>query len=268
MTSAQKLIKYLALAFAVFLVCAIALGLFEGINALLGIEVTKDIGTKYLYSYDIPGEVNEMEINISAADLRIIEGDKLSVNTVDEDIMCVTVCNILKIGDKKSFKVASDGAVVIEIPDVKQFERVKLSAGAGEVTVKSLVCEKLRIDLGAGDASLNELFVSGSAEINCAAGEFSVRSGEINGLDMELAVGDVSLECGLTGKSEINCGIGDINIILPEEAAFYRIKLDKGVCTATFNGKAMEDDTVYGDGENRIEIDGAVGDISIRTAKK
>ena len=65
MTSAQKLIKYLALAFAVFLVCAIALGLFEGINALLGIEVTKDIGTKYLYSYDIPGEVNEMEINIS-----------------------------------------------------------------------------------------------------------------------------------------------------------------------------------------------------------
>ena len=43
----------------------------------------------------------------------------------------------------------------------------------------------------------------------------------------------------------------------------YRIDLDKGICEAKLEGVPMQDDSVYGSGENRIEIDGGIGEINI-----
>ena len=43
----------------------------------------------------------------------------------------------------------------------------------------------------------------------------------------------------------------------------YCIILDKGLGNATINGKNMSDDTTYGTGENKLDIDGGVGSIQI-----
>ena len=43
----------------------------------------------------------------------------------------------------------------------------------------------------------------------------------------------------------------------------YQIKVDKGVGNATLDGKSIRDDSVYGDGQNRIDIDGGIGSVDI-----
>ena len=43
----------------------------------------------------------------------------------------------------------------------------------------------------------------------------------------------------------------------------YCIILDKGLGNATINGKNMSDDTTYGTGENKLDIDDGLGSIQI-----
>ncbi|MDD7024010.1 MAG: hypothetical protein PUI37_04005, partial [Oscillospiraceae bacterium] len=43
----------------------------------------------------------------------------------------------------------------------------------------------------------------------------------------------------------------------------YQIEMDKGIGEARLEGESMRDDSVYGAGRNRIEIDGGIGEISI-----
>ena len=43
----------------------------------------------------------------------------------------------------------------------------------------------------------------------------------------------------------------------------YFIKLDKGLGDATIDGQSMSDDSIFGTGDNRINIDGGIGSIDI-----
>lgn len=265
MTTKQRVIKYLALAFAVFLIVSFALGIFEVLSSLLEMEVNKPVGTDYIYSYTIDDRVNELKISISAADLRIVRGDQFSVSTDNENVVCSENGSVFSLNDKEKFNVSSEGAVVLEVPADKMFDKVTVDAGAGEITVETLCASELSMNFGAGDFYADELLVTSGTYIGCAAGEFTVKSGSLKNLEMDMAVGDVALYCSLKGKTEINCGIGDIDINLPESLAEYRIEVDKGICSASLNGKTMEDEREYGNGSSEIEIDGAVGDIIIKT---
>lgn len=265
MTAKQRVIKYLALAFAVFLIVSFALGIFEVLSSLLEMEVKKPVGTEHLYSYNISDNVRELDISVSSADLRIIIGDGFSVSTDNENVTCSENGSVFSLNDKEKFNISSDGAVVLEIPSDKVFDKVNINAGAGEVTVDTLSAESLIMNFGAGDFYADALFVTSDTHIGCAAGEFTVKSGSLHNLEMDMAVGDVSLNCSLKGKTEIDCGLGDIKINLPESLSEYRIEVDKGICAVSLNGKSMEDEIEYGDGPSKIEIDGAIGDIAIKT---
>lgn len=265
MTAKQKLIKYLALAFAVFLIVSFALGIFEILSSLLEMEVKKPIGTESLYSYSVSDTVSELEISISAADLKIITGDAFCISTDNDNITCHENGSLLTVEDKERFSLSPGEAVLIEVPADKSFDKITLNAGAGEVTVDILNTAELSMNFGAGDFFADTLFVTAKAYINCAAGEVTVNGGTVNNLEMNTAIGDVALACSLKGKTEIDCAVGDVSLDLPDSLSEYSIKLDKGICSASLNGENMEDEKRYGDGFSRIEIDGAVGDIRIKT---
>lgn len=265
MTAKQRVIKYLALAFAVFLIVSFAVGIFEVLSSLLEMEVNKPVGTDYLYSYVVSDSVSELKISVSAADLRITTGDSFSISTDNENVKCSENGSVLSLSDKEKFNISHEGEIVVQLPPGKIFEKITLDAGAGEITVERLDAGKLSMNLGAGDFFADEMNISAEAFIGCAAGEFTVKKGTLSNLEMDMAVGDVALYCTLKGNTEINCGIGDIDIRLPEALSEYRIEVDKGICSATLDGKSMEDEKAYGSGPSKIEIDGAVGDISIKT---
>ncbi len=80
MTAAQKAIKYLAAAFAVFLIVGIFVGIFSAVGYLLGV-FEEDGVTEDITVYTVSSDVTALEIEISAANLSIITGDRFSVES-------------------------------------------------------------------------------------------------------------------------------------------------------------------------------------------
>ena len=76
-----------------------------------------------------------------------------------------------------------------------------------------------------------------------------------------MGVGELDLSAKLSGNSDIDAGVGRLNLNLIGND--YKIKVDKGIGSASINGNDIKDDTYYGEGSNIIDIDGGVGSIDI-----
>lgn len=266
MTAKQKFIKYIAILLAAFLIASMALAAFGVLSSFLGIEDKRDAASDYGNSLTVSPDVSILKLNISASRVKIVKGEELVAATDNSEIEITEKGSVLEISERKKLGVfENDRLVIITVPENKVFESVSISAGAGEMNIEALSAETLNMDLGAGDIVFDRIDISGSASINAAAGELIVRQGRINDLEMNLAVGDVNLKAELSGKTEIECAAGDIDIELNGEEADYSIEVDKGISSCKLNGKELKDDTRYGDGKNIIEIDGGIGDIEITT---
>ena len=101
--------------------------------------------------------------------------------------------------------------------------------------------------------------------IEGGAGEINIDNADINNLDLDMGIGKLTLTAYLKGNSEINAGVGSINLNLIGSEEDYLINLDKGIGLATYNDNEMKNNTTYGNGNNKIMIDGGIGSIKIKT---
>ena len=81
--------------------------------------------------------------------------------------------------------------------------------------------------------------------------------------DSVYGAGELTLKSRIEGQSRLDYGIGETKLTLLGSREDYKIEIDKGIGEARLEGKSMQDDSVYGAGENRIEIDGGIGEINI-----
>ena len=86
---------------------------------------------------------------------------------------------------------------------------------------------------------------------------------KINNLEANLGVGDFNFVGKLIGKSEIDSGIGQININLLDSKENYRLEIDKGIGNVTIDNEEFQMNRIYGTGSNYLDIDGGVGSIKI-----
>lgn len=263
MTTMQKVIKYLALAFAIFLSVSIISGIC---GALFSVT--------YFLGGNTSGEMTDMtfdknfsgiSINISAAELDIKTGEKFRVETNHKYLECETLGDILKINEKRSFLASHHGGmkVILTVPKESVFDYADISTGAGSVTIDNLRASSLSVDLGAGELKAEQLYALNDAEIDGGAGSVTISGGYLNNADIDMGIGELNLTSELGGKSSIDYGVGETNLVLVGTDNDYKIELDKGVGEAWLNGKKMSDDSVYGGGSRRIEIDGGIGELNI-----
>lgn len=83
-------------------------------------------------------------------------------------------------------------------------------------------------------------------------------------LDLDLGVGKITLTSKLTGINEINSGVGETNINLLGIKEDYQIKVDKGIGSIDIDGENILNNTYYGNGTSRVDIDGGIGSINVR----
>ena len=143
------------------------------------------------------------------------------------------------------------------------FSNVDFSSGAGNVTINGLSTNELDFELGAGDVTVNDLVVSDSAEIDCGVGNFNVNGGSIKDLELNSGVGNVSFSTALFGDCEINSGIGEIDFNVLGPADDYSVSVSKMAGEVYVDGKKVSGDTTVGNGQNEIEINGALGKVSV-----
>lgn len=265
MTSTQKIIKYCAIAFALFLSVSIISGIVSAVASLSfisgGKQAVGDMKTRA-----ISDTVEDLEIDLAAAQLEIVTGDTFSLETNHKYLRIDNASGQLKIKETRQIigLHSPKAQVILTIPKDYTFKKAEISTGAGTVKMDALSAEKLTLDLGAGEVNIDKLTAAGRAKINGGAGQLNINGGSLANLDFDMGVGEVTLVSALTGDVKINYGVGELNLTLIGSAADYRIELDKGIGEALLDGQKMADDTVYGQGENFLEIDGGVGSMNIR----
>lgn len=260
MTQLQKIIKYLALAFAFFLIFSV-LSLFMYVLPVITSVFDKD-------------ELQELEPNIttnsSILDIEVFSsniifevGDNLNVLTSNNDIEIKRYNNKLFISEKKRnwFSKKSDSDLVIYIPTNFIFDEVSIESGAGRIEVHSLTTRKLELELGAGEVQISNLSVLDNASINGDAGKLSIINSSIHNLELDMGIGELDLHSELIGLSNVDAGIGKVTLNLL--GSDYKIKVDKGIGNATINGEKVKEDTNYGNGHNILNINGGIGNISV-----
>ena len=79
-----------------------------------------------------------------------------------------------------------------------------------------------------------------------------------------MGVGKVTINAKLTGSTDIDAGVGELNINISEKLENYKLKIDKGIGIIRINNEEVSSNT-FGSGINLIEIDGGVGSINIKS---
>ena len=271
MTSVQKAIKYLAMAFAIFLSVSIIGGIFTALSSVSFIfsKGEKD-AVGEMQTYQVNGEISSLDIEINAAKLEIVQGERFSVESNHKYISVSSDSGKLRINETRRIASLSSEAAVIKltVPSGFVFDEADIETGAGKVTIDSLSADILDITLGAGKATVENLVANSRAEIEGGTGLLTVNGGSLNNLNLEMGVGSLTFKSRIEGNSSLDLGVGEAKLIILGRREDYCIGIDKGLGEARLEGESMRDDSVYGAGSNRLSIDGGVGAVNIEFSEE
>ena len=272
MTEAQRIIKYLAIAFAVFLTVAIIGGILSAVGVLGGIFLGGDRAetdaTGELKTYAVASGISELNIHINAADITIKEGGRFSVEsnlknlTVEEKNGCLILKDLttIKLNGSNTYQ---DAVLTIYVPAGTVFDSINLETGAGRVSAGELLVETVDIELGAGDAWIDTLVASKSADLEGGAGRITISGGALHNLDLDMGVGQLNLTAALSGECQMELGVGESNITLLGSRADYALDIEKGIGEVRVDGKPVSDFGSSGNGTAEVEIHGGIGAIYV-----
>ncbi len=272
MSDIQRVIKYIAIAFAIYLVVMIIGGLLTFLGSMFlffGNDkgITKEMN---MLTFDNKYEIKELNIDIKAASLIIEESENFAIKTNNSYISLDQNKEILTIKEKSHrwFRDNNESKLIIYLPKSIQFDKFRIDAGAGKIEIDNIISEEINLSLGAGQVIIDNLEATKKSKISGGAGEMIIKNGLLNNLDFDMGVGHVKITSALKGDSDIDAGIGEleINILGPESD--YELEVEKGIGRIEVNGKSLNNDSKYGNGINKIEIDGGVGKIDIRYQDK
>lgn len=275
MTTTQKIIKYLAIAFALFLVISIFSIIFglsrEIISSINNDKKESELLEEYTTISNNVNNIESFKIDISNDDIEIKEGEKFEVKTNDPDVKFYHENSIVKIKSDKTFSWhlsnSSRGTIIIYLPNEFNISELDLNLGAGKIDINKIFVETLLMDLGAGTMTAKEINVYEKATINGGAGNINIYSGTINNLNLKLGAGNASIQSDLTGSNTLTTGVGKLNLGLSRSKDNYKFDISKGLGNIILNDFDVSEDILIGDGETKIKISGAVGNIIINTAE-
>lgn len=273
MSEGQRVIKYIAIAFAIFLTVNIIGGIITAFACIVGVTgITNQISTNsenmVNFSENYTG-IEEIQIECKLSNLTIKEGKefKVEATTTENKFECENKEGILKIKEKE-FKLfwnnVNDSNITVYIPENIKLTNIKIETGAGKVELEKLFSDKLKLDLGAGSVKISDINVEKEAQINGGVGKGIIENSVFNNLDLDCGVGEFEMTGKLIGNTDIDCGVGRLEVNLIGNEDDYKIAAKKGLGNFTINSKEIQNDSEYGNGENYIKIDAGVGSTTIK----
>lgn len=268
MNTAQKSIKYFAYALAYFLAFTIIFSIVATIAAVVG--VIGLVGGSQESPVDCSGYEKCLSISLGFSELEIKKGEELGATAEDSRVVIEKDGDKLVIKDNKKGGIfnRSDRKITVTVPEDFEFDAVGIGDRAGKIAVEKLTTNEIDLHLGAGETVFDYLTVKNRAKIDAGVGRFEIKDGAIKNGDIHLGIGEAKVRSALTGNSKIDAGIGAVklDLLLPDSA--YAVKVDKGIGRITFNGASATDGTIYGSGDNFVDVDGGIGQIEIDTAEE
>lgn len=269
MNQAQKIIKYLAIAFGLYLAINIIGWVIFGIFSIAGIskiaEISQEDITTITYSQEFE-DVENLDFEIKYAQIYVKAGEtlKIEADKVNDDWKINKDGKTLKISNVgKSWNINNEIPIlVIYLPEELQLNKVEIESGAGETNIEYLNSKSIELNLGAGKVSINNI-ASEKASIECGAGEVIIKNADLTNVRLEAGIGRLEYSGYIRGISNIECGIGELDLNLAG-GEIYSISAEKGIGEITINGESIKKDAVVGNGENKIDIEGGIGAIKVK----
>ena len=241
MTSFQKVIKYGAIAFAIYLCFLIIQMIIFGITTAFGISIGMEIFEnrkdnavmipKWEQEY---ANIKNIDIELSVCKLNIKKGDILRVEAseISNEFECKADGNQLKIRDKNLHKnIFNTGEVEAEItiyiPENMEFEDIKIETGVNETKIEVLKANKIKLVMGVGKYQIDSLFAK-YAKIEAGAGEAIINNSEIEELKLDGGIGKFIFMSKIAKKADIRCGIGKMELNFLGIPTDYTIEAENG----------------------------------------
>lgn len=265
MSEAQRVIKYLALAFAYFLIGVIICSFlgFLGFLGFLNTEPAKE-NSVFVYNESEILNIRNIDIDLDVSKLTIVPSDKLDVRTNNKYLKSYIEGNTLVVKDKKHFTFFKNYSVEISLPSDLVINTFKLDTGVGDVKINNITADNLELDCGVGNTKLDNFNIIRETEIDGGVGNVDITNSTFNNLDLDSGVGDFSFTGIITGRSSVDSGVGNVKLNLSDSLDNYTFNISKGIGSFTIDDKKVHDGDVYGKGPAYIKVSGGVGDLSIK----
>ena len=179
MNGVQRLIKYCAIAFAVFLMFMIGSGILMGVSTL-GFLIQdgrwhwdsdeSNMELIEIATDDQESSVRALDVNVKATAVRIRtvqDAENVRIETDNEYIDAWVANGGLHVVERSHgfFGWGGTGRLIIYVQEGTVFDEVKIEAGAGELSIDEFATGKLILNLGAGRVAIDRLLVSEKADI-------------------------------------------------------------------------------------------------------
>ncbi len=271
MSIVQKIIKYLAIALAIALIVGIIATIVRVVSSIpLTLKIGKnnsDSNNVIETSSNIENDnIAFLDIDIAYSNLTIRKGEHLKVESSNKDIQCKQDKKKIQIKEKDNnwfFNNNKKEELIVYVPENLQFDSVNINTGAGKVNIEILNTKVLKMDLGAGETSMKNINITESAKIDTGAGKVIIDSSKITDLKCDLGIGATEISAKLIGNTRIGTGVGNLKLDVVGIKEEYTTKINKGLGKVTIDKEKISDNKVVGNGENKINIDGGVGNIKI-----
>ena len=268
MTTSKKIIKYLSMAFAIFLTFTIISGITNGLYSLISVfrNTPSNEEVKELWQ-NINTNIDDIDIDLIYNNLNIKVGNKFSVETNSKNVKYTIQDSTLIVKENKKVWNSSNtkkDELTIYIPSNIVLNKIDIDMGTGTLNIENINTRKLTLDLGAGSTLIKDIY-SDNTNINTGAGSFTIENGNINDLDLDIGVGKTTITSKITGNSTIDTGIGSLSLNLIGNN--YTFKVNKGIGKVVIDNKEAGDNEVLGAGSNTIKLNGGIGDTTVTLNK-
>lgn len=277
MNGIQKVIKYCAMAFALFLAVTIFGAIIAGVTGLaVGVagvtQLTDNVERTDMVQQYTEAEISDLGIHTifvdCNADITVRRGEVLSIEatdvTKDYEINCTNgKFSIVQDRTGISFdwnwvfdmvNSTAQETVVVTVPESFDARQIVVNSGSGKVSIEELQTNELKIDSGSGAVvakglETEQFFVdSGSGRVTVT----DVTAGETR---MVTGSGSVTIENGFLGRLNINSGSGTISM---KDIVANDVVLDSGSGSVTIAGVLSGNcDFETGSGSFSLMLDGA-----------
>ena len=277
----QRIIKYGAIAFGIYLTIMIIRIIVFVITAIfgvgMGIEVLNDKKTEKdnitTFEEEYTG-IERIDIDLSKSKLEIKTGNTLKIEGIntskDLSVELLSDGKELKIEDE-TFKLFQDydnnSKIIIYIPENYNFKEIKIDLGVIGANIEKLNTEKLELDISTGKCEINNI-ITKYMNVNSGTGETLINNSKIENLEFDGGVGNTIINCEITNKAKIEAGIGNIEINLIGTKEDYKIYSKTGIGDLKVENIKLKNNEVIGTGLVSINVEAGIGRTEINFIEK
>ena len=273
MSEIQKVIKYCAMAFAIFLsvvilgsIVAVVLGVTTGIS---GISVLSGEDKERIQLYEEYSLEEAKELGITSvlvdcnAEITVKPGEMLTIaaeNVTDEYKIRQANGNFSIVQDRPDFnirfwfgEVSERESVVVTIPEGLSTEKVTVMSGSGKVFVTGTETEALTVDSGSGRVTVEDVTAK-QLYVDSGSGRVSMARVAMSETRLTTGSGSVSIEDAALGKLWLDSGSGAVRM---ERVEATEAEVDTGSGAVSFEGKLTgTNEFETGSGALTLRLDG------------